>query len=253
MTVITLDDDVTSKETPPEPVRTGSFNVIVGQSLGLADIGIDSNNLKGSFKEALEGQVKAVLPIKLRGLPTSVSGHELFADGSVGRDTITTSDPRLQFEFTLNDLLDKGFKPKINVTDAAGKVIVDRNGNAVVSKLFTGGIDKLRESGIRGLSAMVGGWEGAFDILINAMNGEVFGITLPIVGDKLKEEARFLEDMKSKVTAVCNWSATLRTWSRSKCSRSSTRRSVPMASTSSKMRTALVQMVCGRAMVSSPR
>ncbi len=201
VTVITLDDDVTSKETPPEPVRSGNFNVIVGQSLGLADIGIDANNLKGSFKEALEGQVKAVLPIKLRGLPTSVSGYELPADGSVIKTNISTSDPNLQFEFTLNDLLDKGFKPRINITNPSGKIIVDQFGNAVVSRLFTGGIDKLREGGIKNLSAIVGGWEGAFDILINAMNGEVFGITLPIVGDKLKEEARFLEDMKAKVTA----------------------------------------------------
>ncbi len=58
VTVITLDDDVTSKETPPEPVRTGSFNVIVGQSLGLADIGIDSNNLKGLSKKRSKDKSK---------------------------------------------------------------------------------------------------------------------------------------------------------------------------------------------------
>ncbi len=201
VTVITLDDDVTSKEAIPDPVRSGNFNVIVGQSLGLADIGIDSANLTGTFKQALEGQVKAVLPIKLKGLPTFVKGHELLPDGTISQTPLTTNDPRLQFEFTLNNLLDKGFKPKINISDKNGKIIVDSSGNAVVGQLFTGGIDALKNRGFSNLSAMVGGWEGAFDLLINAMNGEVFGISLPIVGDKLKDEAKFLEDMKNKVSA----------------------------------------------------
>ena len=201
VSVITLDDDVTSKETPPDPVRTGNFNIVMGQSLGLIDLGIDTNNLKGSFKEALEGQVKAVLPIKLRGLPTFVSGRELLVGGGIGATTLSTSDPRLQFEFTLNDVLDKGFKPKVNITTPEGKVIVDQNGNAVVGQLFTGGIDTLRQGGVKKLTAMVGGWEGAFNLLIDAMNGDVFGITLPLVGDKLKEEAKFLEDVRDKVTA----------------------------------------------------
>ncbi len=54
-------------------------------------------------------------------------------------------------------------------------------------------------SGDFDLGAMVGGWEGAFDLLIDAMNGQLFGIPLPLVGDALKDEARFLQDIKQSV------------------------------------------------------
>ncbi|TWU49227.1 PKD domain-containing protein [Rubripirellula reticaptiva] len=49
--------------------------------------------------------------------------------------------------------------------------------------------------------ALVGGWDGAFDLLINAMEGEVFGVELPFVGDKLKDQANFLRDIKDSVSA----------------------------------------------------
>lgn len=49
--------------------------------------------------------------------------------------------------------------------------------------------------------ALVGGWDGAFDLLINAMEGEVFGVQLPFIGDKLKDQANFLRDIKNSVSA----------------------------------------------------
>lgn len=49
--------------------------------------------------------------------------------------------------------------------------------------------------------ALVGGWEGAFDLMIDAMEGEVFGVELPFVGDKLKDQANFLRDIKDSVSA----------------------------------------------------
>jgi len=49
------------------------------------------------------------------------------------------------------------------------------------------------------LLAMVGGWEGAFDLITDAMRGEVFGFTVPLVGDALGGAADFLVDLKETV------------------------------------------------------
>lgn len=49
------------------------------------------------------------------------------------------------------------------------------------------------------LFALVGGWEGVFDIVIDAMQGEVLGIHIPLIGDALADEARWLEDIRDTV------------------------------------------------------
>jgi Ca2+-binding RTX toxin-like protein len=49
--------------------------------------------------------------------------------------------------------------------------------------------------------ALVGGWNGAFDLMIDAMEGQVFGIELPFIGDKLKDQASFLRNIKDSVSA----------------------------------------------------
>ncbi len=49
--------------------------------------------------------------------------------------------------------------------------------------------------------ALVGGWDGAFDLIIDAMEGEVFGVELPFIGDKLKDQANFLRNIKESVSA----------------------------------------------------
>jgi hypothetical protein len=51
------------------------------------------------------------------------------------------------------------------------------------------------------LFAMVGGWEGIFNLIIDAMKGEVLGVPVPLIGDALKDEARFLEDVRDSVIA----------------------------------------------------
>ncbi len=55
-------------------------------------------------------------------------------------------------------------------------------------------------SGDFDLLAMVGGWEGAFDLLIDAMNGQLFGLDLPLIGDSLRAEARFLQEIRAAVS-----------------------------------------------------
>jgi Ca2+-binding RTX toxin-like protein len=49
------------------------------------------------------------------------------------------------------------------------------------------------------LLAMVGGWEGVFDLVIDAMQGEVFGFTVPLIGDALGDAADFIVDLKETV------------------------------------------------------
>ncbi|MEL6109586.1 MAG: hypothetical protein AAFU85_26550, partial [Planctomycetota bacterium] len=49
------------------------------------------------------------------------------------------------------------------------------------------------------LYAMVGGWQGIFDLAIDAMKGEVLGFPIPLIGDKLADEAKFLEDIRDSV------------------------------------------------------
>lgn len=49
--------------------------------------------------------------------------------------------------------------------------------------------------------SLVGGWDGAFDLLIEAMEGEVFGVELPFIGDRLKDQANFLREIKDSVSA----------------------------------------------------
>ncbi|TWT93960.1 PKD domain-containing protein [Stieleria varia] len=51
------------------------------------------------------------------------------------------------------------------------------------------------------LLSFVGGWDGAFDLIIDAMEGEVFGLELPFIGDKLKDQADFLRQIKDSVSA----------------------------------------------------
>ena len=66
------------------------------------------------------------------------------------------------------------------------------------SGVFNAAFDSL--SGDFDLLAMVGGWEGAFDLLIDAMNGQLFGLPLPLIGDALRDEAQFLQDIRSAVS-----------------------------------------------------
>ena len=63
-------------------------------------------------------------------------------------------------------------------------------------------IAALRDAGIgSNLLALVGGWEGAFDLLIDTMRGEILGVPLPLIGDALADEADFLEDIKRSVVS----------------------------------------------------
>lgn len=49
------------------------------------------------------------------------------------------------------------------------------------------------------LFALVGGWEGVFDVIIGAMRGEVLGVHIPLIGDALSDEAQWLEDIRDTV------------------------------------------------------
>lgn len=50
------------------------------------------------------------------------------------------------------------------------------------------------------LLGMVGGWDGVFNRLTDAMRGQVFGINIPLIGDALKDEADFLDQIRDSVS-----------------------------------------------------
>ncbi|XZE56469.1 PKD domain-containing protein [Planctomycetaceae bacterium SH139] len=85
-----------------------------------------------------------------------------------------------------------------NLTDLLGNLNVTINGDDPAIA-FNELKDALAED--FNLLALVGGWDGAFDLIIEAMEGEVFGVELPFVGDKLKDQANFLRDIKDSVSA----------------------------------------------------
>ena len=49
------------------------------------------------------------------------------------------------------------------------------------------------------LFGMVGGWEGVFDLIIDALDGNVLGFDIPLIGDALAEQVDFLEDLRDSV------------------------------------------------------
>ncbi|WP_182868153.1 PKD domain-containing protein [Rhodopirellula sp. JC639] len=59
-------------------------------------------------------------------------------------------------------------------------------------------IDQLGNIGDN-LLALVGGWEGAFDLLTDTMRGQVLGVPLPLIGEALADEADFLDEIKQSV------------------------------------------------------
>ncbi|MEM8678612.1 MAG: calcium-binding protein, partial [Planctomycetota bacterium] len=120
------------------------------------------------------GKASAHLPISFPGLE-AISG--------LPSDISVTSD------FAL--LVDGGFDPQDLSFSFGGDM--DTNLHRVV--------DALSDPDDFNALALVGGWDGALDLLIEAMEGELFGIELPFVGDKLKEQANFLRDIKEGVSA----------------------------------------------------
>jgi Ca2+-binding RTX toxin-like protein len=47
-----------------------------------------------------------------------------------------------------------------------------------------------------------GGWDGIFTLLEDALDGQMFGVKLPLIGDKFKNAARFLLDMRSSLNGT---------------------------------------------------
>ena len=43
---------------------------------------------------------------------------------------------------------------------------------------------------------MAEGWDGFFMLLEKALDGQVFGVELPLIGDELKDAARFIRDLR---------------------------------------------------------
>ncbi len=67
---------------------------------------------------------------------------------------------------------------------------------------FSAALARIESEGVgSNLLAMVGGWKGVMDLVLDGMRGEVFGVPLPLIGDALKDEADFIERVRDSVLA----------------------------------------------------
>ncbi len=70
---------------------------------------------------------------------------------------------------------------------------------------FSAAFDDVLNNGIgSNLFALAGGWEGMFNLLIDGMRGQVLGTPIPLVGDALKDQADFLENLRDDVVDTIN-------------------------------------------------
>ncbi len=102
--------------------------------------------------------------------------------------------------------IDLPFQQELTVLALSATAEQLRNSEFAIDNLsevklaFENSINTLRDGDIGdNLLALVGGWEGAFDLLTDTMRGDVLGVPLPFIGDALADEADFLQDIKQSV------------------------------------------------------
>ncbi|KAA1258981.1 Bifunctional hemolysin/adenylate cyclase precursor [Rubripirellula obstinata] len=120
------------------------------------------------FGITADGQLSASLPIE-------------FPTGSA----LETLDLSVDFDAQTAQQLRDGFAITSNFAD--------------VQTALQNQIDSFGDDISGNLLALVGGWEGAFDLLTDAMRGDVLGVPLPIIGEALADEADFLQEIKQSV------------------------------------------------------
>ncbi|MEO1614598.1 MAG: LamG-like jellyroll fold domain-containing protein [Planctomycetota bacterium] len=77
--------------------------------------------------------------------------------------------------------------------------LTDSNFNEI-DDVIQAKINEIASAGIgENLLSLVGGWEGAFDLLTDTMRGDVLGVPLPFIGEALADEADFLDEIKRSV------------------------------------------------------
>ena len=125
----------------------------------------------GDLDLSASGQANASLPISFPGVP--LGGFT---------DTITAA-----IDLT-------GLSAAGNLLDAFSSITVSSDGG--LSNAFSAFLNPANFD----LLGMVGGWDGVFDRLIEAMRGQVLGVNIPLIGDALKDEADFLDQIKESVS-----------------------------------------------------
>ncbi len=160
--------------------------------LGVAIVG-------GSAGINRTGTIGDVEPAEFLVTPDDAGDGRIYLDQAVGLTTsasggafaslpiqIPRGNPITTLEFVTGDLTRTPDATSLNVSEVRA-AIEDR-------------INQLSSQGIASnLLTLVGGWEGAFDLTLEAMRGEVLGVPLPLIGDALADEADFLEDIKASV------------------------------------------------------
>lgn len=158
---------------------------IAGGSAGINRSGVASDTDPAEFLVTVAGGSGGRLMLgDSLTLETQVNGGA-FAELPL---EIPRGTPITTIEYSSADLTAKPDGDSLNVSDVKA-AIEDQ-------------IAAIRDAGIgSNLLAMVGGWEGAFDLLIDSMRGEVLGVPLPLIGDALADEADFLEDIQRAVVS----------------------------------------------------
>jgi Ca2+-binding RTX toxin-like protein len=162
-------------------VEGGSAHIGAAGELGLDFAGTSTRKLLGDVKlsrdfgATLTGDVTAALPVA-------------FPADSIDRGAVLL-DAALDLDPFSGDLNVGGFTP--TATDAQGIDIA-------ISDLFdiTGLIDLGQLSLFDGVLLAVDGVDLFLGGLQDVLDGEVFGIELPLIGDSLSDGARFIEDLR---------------------------------------------------------
>lgn len=107
-----------------------------------------------------------------------------FANLPLRFPTDDPADEVIVLEMGISDFTDIAGSTTFPNIDAVGDAFSDAIGNIDLSST---------------LDSLIGGWQGATDLILDAMRGEVFGVELPLIGDALKDEADFLENIRDAV------------------------------------------------------
>jgi len=88
----------------------------------------------------------------------------------------------------------------LTIADFAGFLNGEADTVAIVTPDFAGQI-QLWDLDADGIGAIIDGLDAVLAFVQDALDGEVFGINLPFVGEKLQEKARFIENFRDEVLA----------------------------------------------------
>ncbi|XZE54543.1 LamG-like jellyroll fold domain-containing protein [Planctomycetaceae bacterium SH139] len=180
----------------------------VALSAGAAATAIEFDASLGPIGIAIAGGIAGInasgivgdtSPASFLVSPVGAGGSRIYLGESLSLATTTSSgayanfpievprgNPITTLAYAVDDLTTPPDASAFNVAEVRAAIeaeIAELSANGIGSNLLT----------------LVGGWEGAFDLLTDTMRGDVLGVPLPLIGDALAEEADFLDRIKNSV------------------------------------------------------